>query len=268
MTTQIGDYIRHDTKYGIIKDCQSKKDCIIDLMGNEYNTEEIVPFIIKHDENDTEKSILLKGFRSTLEQYTFRKVGTHSTRIGFSGAPFFFGFTGKNDMYHMEVKTLNHPEIHPTVIYYQAGNYSDLMLDQGIFEFDEIYDRQISYPIGTYMMGIVQYNDGRPKYAKWSYAHDGLYLLYILIMFGESYYIFKGMTKQQIIDLLEARDPKLGLKNKHYYQAYALVCYYGDDIPPEYDLDGLKEKIVAHYSWLIDLWKTRKNLTISTNLQK
>ena len=248
---EINDFIKTSDNYGIISSIE--KDIVKDRKGNKYDlTEE--PVVIKYNKNDTPHDLLLKGLRAIMGQFTFRIQGTYITQIGFSGNPFFYGFTGKTDMHHLETQTLHHPEIHPTVIYYQAGNYADLMLENGKFEFDHIYDRQSneSYPNGTHMMGLVRYRDNKPRYAVWTYA-GALYKLYILIMFGHTYYMFHGMSKKQIIDTLEIKDAKLGIKNPHYYQAFAHVCYYDEDIPQEYGLNDLKEKILMQFAWISEL---------------
>lgn len=266
MSVETGDFIRVNNTYGIVK--LITDNSIIDHLGNVYDLDENVPFIIKYNKDDTKKDLILKGLRATLDQYSFRVQGTLSTRPGYSGEPFFFGFTGKADMYHQEIATLNHPEVYPTVIYYQAGNYADLLLEDGIFEFGDIYDRKKNFAIGTFIMGIIQRNDNKIKFSKWIYANDQLYRLYILIMYGDTYYMFRGMSKQDIINSLEMKN-KSETKNVHYYQAFALVCYYGDDIPPEYDLVGLKEKIIEYYSWIEELHDLNKidNVFEFTNTQ-
>ena len=71
-------------------------------------------------------------------------------------------------------------------------------------------------------------------------------------MYGDSYYMFYGMTKQQIIDSLEVKDSKPDA-SKHYYQVFAHVCYYNEDIPVSYGLDGLKEKIISQFAWITEL---------------
>jgi hypothetical protein len=249
---EIGDLIKFDDKSGIIT--YVSDNIIKDNNGNEYDTRYDNPMFIKFNKNDTSHDLILKGLRATLDRFTFRIQGTTIIKEGFSGSPFFFGFTGKADMHHLEIKTNNHPEVHPTVIYYQAGNYANLMLKDGKMEFGEIYDRQGEYPNGTYMMGLVSYRDQKPRFAKWTYVGP-LYLLYILIVYGSTYYMFHGMTKEQIIDSLEIRDRKLGIDNPHYYQAFARVCYYNENIPEEYKLEGLKEKIIGQFDWIQELWK-------------
>lgn len=253
---EIGDFIKLDGQYGIVK--KIEHGIAYDHNGNGYDLGEIIT-TIKSNKNDTQHDLILKGLRATMDQYSFRIQGTYIERAGFSGNPFFFGFTGKADMYHLEVKTVNHPEILPTVVYYQAGNYADLKLNDGSFEFGDIYDKQHSLPTGTYMMGLIGYRADKPRFIKWTYAKDQLYKLYILIMYGDSYYMFYGMSKQQIIDSLEVKDSNLKMRditNPHYYQAFAHVCYYNEDIPASYGLDGLKEKIISQFTWIKELHNT------------
>lgn len=250
---EIGDFIKLDKQYGIIE--KIEENMVYDRNGNEYDLREIIT-IIKYNKNDTQHDLILKGLRAIMEQYSFRNQGTYIVQAGFSGDPFFYGFTGKADMNHLEIKTINHPEIFPTVVYYQAGSYADLRLQDGSFELGNIYDRKHSMPIGTHMMGLIGYRGDKPRYIKWTYAKDQLYRLYVLIMYGESYYMFYGMSKQEIIDSLEIKDPKLYMRdndNTHYYQAFAHVCYYNEDIPTSYGLDGLKEKIISQFAWIMEL---------------
>lgn len=250
---ETGDFIKLDQQYGIVRKVEN--NIAYDRNGNGYDLNEIT-MIVKSNKNDTPRDLILKGLRATMDQYSFRIQGTYLEKAGHSGNPFFYGFTGKADMHHLEVKTVNHPEILPTVVYYQAGNYADLKLKNGSFEFGDIYDRQHSLPTGTYMMGLIGYRADKPRFIKWIYAKDQLYRLYILIMYGDSYYMFYGMSKQQIIDSLEVKDSKLKMQddtNSHYYQAFAHVCYYNEDIPVSYGLDGLKEKIISQFAWITEL---------------
>lgn len=253
---QIGDLIKSDDKYGIITNIDSND--IVDNKNNKYDLNQENPIFVRLSNGDNHHTLILKGFRAILDKYTFRIQGTTIIRNGFSGNPFFYGFTGKADMYHLEVKTANHPEIYPTVVYYQAGNYANLMLKDGKFEFGDIYDRDGEYPNGTYMMGLIHYRDNKPRFFKWTYAGP-LYLLYILIMYGDTYYMFYGKTKAQILDSLEIKDRKLNIDNKHYYKAFAHVCYYNEDIPSEYGLDGLKEKIIEQFNWIKELHEISKS---------
>lgn len=256
MTTySIGDIIKFEDKSGIIETID--EDNIVDNKKNVYNMMYTAPSIVVYNKDDSDHTLLLKGLRSCMDRFTFRIVGTVSTKQGFSGTPFFFGFTGKSDLLHYEVKSNNHLEVYPTVLYYQAGNYADLLLENGTFEFGEHYEKTTSMPSGTIMMGIVQYNENRPRFHKWMYVGNyptcPLYLLYLLVMFGETYYVFNGLSKQEIINLLEITDKHIlesKTNNKHIYQAYALICYYDEDVPVEYNLPELKQKIINNYDWI------------------
>ena len=260
----IGDFIKHEDNYGIITNI-TNSGIITDNKNNEYDMEEW-PTIIKYCKDDTQHDLLLKGLKADMEHLVFRIQGSTSTKMGYNNLPFFYGFTGKENLMHLEQVTPNHPEIYPTVLYYQAGSYSILRLSEGKFEFkEEIQNRMHSCP-NAIQAGVVVYNDGKPRYHKWiytgQYPHCPLYYLYMLIVFGIDYYVIRGMTKEQIISRLyckqdskDPRDIRLSESDKHLYQAYAHVVYYDEDIPESYKLPDLKQKIIDNYAWISELHK-------------
>lgn len=190
--------------------------------------------------------LLLASARDRLSLLTFRRKNKLQTRQGWHNEEFFFGFTKNQNMLHADFRW-------PPSLYYQAGDYCNLKLEDGVFEFeDNTINQKISGKVGDFMCGIAGSCEQGARYYKWFYCGTGeqqktrpFYNLYLLIQYGADYYIFRGRTKKQILDMLYCSE------KKHLYQAYALVIYYKEPIPAEYGLPDLEEKIKTGLLWMV-----------------
>lgn len=183
---------------------------------------------------------LLNLAQESLKFFSFRRKDRLLKRISpYDNEEFFYGFTTSFGLFHNEFndfdsvfnisRTLNLP----SSLYYQAGDYADTLFESGHLDLTECYNRKEYGQIGDLMCGYAIPHEKGARFIRWFYCGQSFYNLWLLIMFGPQYYIFRGHEKKEILDKLY--DDKLD--NPHLYQAYAHVIFYEEPIPDEYNLD-------------------------------
>lgn len=215
------------------------------LMENGVNDtfihdDERVKYIINPDIEDP----LLNSAKLKMSYLTFRRKHLILTKkSAYENGEFFYGFTIAQYMRHFDNRL-------PSKLYYQAGDYCELLIEDGSLEFDEAVNRKERGQFYDFMCGIAVYNERGDRYVKWFYCGNDkccpFYNLYLLIMFGSDWYIFKGMSQERILDMLYCPE------KEHLYQAYALTVYYKQPIPDEWGLDDYAEKIKRDLIWWND----------------
>lgn len=136
-------------------------------------------------------------------------------------------------------------------------SYLDFINHLGLW----ILDKESAHPnIGQLVCGIVK----NSRYIHWFSCSNQLYLLWILIMYGENNNAFLGKNKKQILDLLET-SPHLKVvgstqeKIKNYkfnnvepsaklysdiYKSIAKIFYYNEDIPIYYYIPSINHNML------------------------
>ena len=200
---------------------------------------------------------LLNLAQESLKFFTFRRKDRLLKRISpYDNEEFFYGFTTSFGLSHNEfsdydsVFNLSRTKNFPSSLYYQAGDYSDTLFAYGQFELTECYNRKEYGQVGDLMCGYAVPHEKGPRFIRWFYCGKQFYNLWLLIMFGAEYYVFKGYGKKEILDMLYDSE----LQNPHMYQAYALVLYYSEHIPDEYGLASDFEDLISQN--LMDLLKS------------
>ena len=249
---QIGFIIQLDDQIGTITSTNVDKFTVKNNETENEYIEDDLPLmdILSHV---PQESPILTVAKAKFNHFFVRRKSKLHFKIGFNNQQFFYGFAESTKMLHFEKAELNHPMILQSSLYYQAGDYSNLLLHQGKIEFGETYNRSSNGDVGDFMIGLACKHDKGPRFYKWCYGskktYRPLYNLYLLLKFGSDYYIFRGKTKEEIMQCLLSNEtiPSEGeVVNPHIYQAFAHVLYYNEDIPESYGLPSLKEKILTN----------------------
>jgi len=189
---------------------------------------------------------LLELAQETLKFFTFRRKDRLLKKISpYDNEEFFYGFTTSLGLYHSDFYNydcvFNVPRLRdlPSSLYYQAGDYSDPLFAFGNIDLSDCYNKKEYGAVGDLMCGYASDHEKGPRFVRWFYCGQAFYNLWLLIMFGPQYYIFKGADKKEIIDRLYDDN----LSNPHLYQAYAHVIYYNEPIPESYQLGNLGDLI-------------------------
>jgi len=189
---------------------------------------------------------LLELAQESMKFFTFRRKDRLLKKISpYDNEEFFYGFTTSFGLYHSDFynydSVFNVSRLHnlPSSLYYQAGDYSDPLFSFGNIELSDCYNKKEYGAVGDLMCGYASDHEKGPRFVRWFYCGQAFYNLWLLIMFGQQYYIFKGADKKEIIDRLYDDN----LPNPHLYQAYALVIYYNETIPDDYQLGNLGDLI-------------------------
>lgn len=218
---------------------------------------------VRKEKDDTPQMLLLKAARAQFGHFTIRRKNMLLKRNGYNGEEFFYGHTTvKHDnTLHMESIQMNYMENFGSSLYYQAGDYSHLALHDGQIQFTETFNQKIHKSERDFMMGLARQSERGDRYYKWCYCGTGpqqrtrpLYNLYLLIMYGKDYYVFRGKSNQQILDELYCNDPN-DPNNGHVYQAYAQVLVFNGKIPEDWNLGDLEEKIKTNLSWVLETFE-------------
>jgi len=214
---------------------------------------------VRKEPKDITPTLLLKAAQSQFGHFTIRRKNMLLKRNGYNGEEFFYGHTTvKHDnTLHMESIRPNYLDNFEGSLYYQAGDYSHLALHDGRIEFTETFNQKKHGNERDFMMGLARQSERGDRYFKWCYCGTGslqrnrpLYNLYLLIMYGRDYYVFRNKTNQQILDGLynnDVDDPNTG----YVFAAYAQVLVFNEKIPDEWNLGDLEQKIKANLDWVL-----------------
>lgn len=272
-TIQIGDIFHSHDEIGgfsgIVKSVNFDEDeVVVERIGlNQTNISKtfllsnwVYMDFVRKEKDDTQHKLLLKAAQSQFGHFTIRRKNILLKRNGYNGEEFFYGHTTvKHDnTLHTESIQTNFLDNFETSLYYQAGDYAHLALHDGRIEFTETFNQKVHKNDRDLMIGLARQSERGDRYFKWCYCGTGplqrnrpLYNLYLLIMYGRDYYVFRGKTNQQILDDLYNNDPD-DPNTGHVYKAYAQVLVFDEKVPVEWGLGDLEQKIKDNLRWVLD----------------
>ncbi len=173
----------------------------------EHNSSDIL-YILK--DGDLRQNIAEKN-----KYLTFRRVDRLIKKTSwYDQEEYYYGFT-KADILHAEFYDYplvynNRPPI-PSGLYYQNGDYSDPVFEDGVLIFgEETYNHKKPGKEGDIMCGLASNTEQGPRYTQWFYCGMPFYYFWLLIQFGRDYYVFKGMTDEQIMKRLYDPEARFG----------------------------------------------------------
>lgn len=269
VTIQAGDLFHSHDEIGrftgIVESVDFENDTVCVKQEQETKTFNLSNWVymdfVRKEPGDSNRVMLLKAAQAQFGHFTIRRKNILLKRNGFDGEEFFYGHsTVKHDnTMHSEHIQMNYLDNFDGTLYYQAGDYSHLALYDGRIQFTETFNQKVHLNERDFMMGLAKQSDRGDRYYKWCYCGTGylqrnrpLYNLYLLIMFGQDYYVFRGKTKKQILDELECQDkddPNYG----NVYKVYAQVLVFDEKVPEEWNMGDLDKKIKDNLSWALTL---------------